>query len=69
MLYDSGNNGYDRRGGEDQQIGYGFFLGFLSLSIGFGMKNHQASIAKPIVQPAIMTQLQSPAIDPFSDSL
>ena len=47
-------------------MGYDFFLCFLSLSIGFGMKNHQASIAKPIVQPIIMTQLQIPAIEKLS---
>ena len=61
MLEDSGD-GEDDAGGEYLQLDYAFFLGFLSLSIGFGMKNHQASTPNPIVQPAIMTQLQSPAI-------
>ena len=61
-MLDNACDGESYAGGEYVQLGYGFFLGFLSLSIGFGMKNHQASIAKPIVQPAIMTQLQSPAI-------
>lgn len=53
----------DYGGGEYLQLGYGFlFLSFLSLAIGFGMKNHQPSTNMPIVQTAIMTQLQNPAI-------
>jgi len=59
-------DGEDYVGGEYSEVGYDFFLCFLSLSIGFGIKNHQASIARPIVQPAIMTQLQIPAIEKFS---
>lgn len=61
MLDDSGD-GEDYAEGEYVRWGYGFFLGFLSFAMGFGMKNHQASMAKPIVQPAIMTQLPSDAI-------
>ena len=49
------------------QLGYGFlFLSFLSLAIGLGMKNHQPSTNMPIVQTAIMTQLQMPAIEKLS---
>jgi len=65
MLEDSGDE-EDCAGGEYLSLSYGFLLCFLSLSIGFGMKNHQASTPIPIVQPAIMTQLQSPAIEKFS---
>jgi hypothetical protein len=61
MLDDSGD-GEDYDGGEYLPLCYSLFLDFLSLSIGFGMKNHQASIAKPTVQPIIMSQLQIPAI-------
>jgi hypothetical protein len=60
---------YDFGGGEDcdeekdLRSGYGFFFTFLpSFAIGFGMKNHQASMPKPIVQPTMMTQLPSDAI-------
>jgi hypothetical protein len=60
---DSSSDGEDYAGGEYVPLGYGFFLCFLSLSIGFGMKNHQASTNIPIVQTAIMTQLQIPAIE------
>ena len=55
-------NGEDRGGGEYLQLGYGFFLSFLSLAIGFGMKNHQPSTIRPIVHPAMMIQLPSGAI-------
>ena len=62
VMLDHSCDGEYYGGGENRQWSYGFFLDFLSLSIGFGMKNHQASIANTIDQPAIMTQLQSPAI-------
>jgi hypothetical protein len=61
-MLDHSCDGEDYVGGESLQVGYGFFLGFLSFAMGFGMKNHQPSTPNPIVQPAIMTQLQSPAI-------
>jgi len=40
-------------------LGYGFFLFFLSLAIGFGKKNHQPSTTTPIAMPAMMSQLPS----------
>jgi hypothetical protein len=55
-------DGEDHGGGEYLYAGYGFFLFFLSLAIGFGMKNHQPSTIIPIVQPAMMIQLPSGAI-------
>lgn len=61
-MLDNSCDGEDDAGGEYSDVGYDFFLCFLSLSIGFGMKNHQPSTNMPIVQTAIMTQLQNPAI-------
>ena len=61
-MLDNSCDDEDYVGGEYVELGYGFFLGFLSLSIGFGIKNHQPSMNIPIVQTAIMTQLQIPAI-------
>lgn len=55
-------DGEDRGEGDDLQLGYGFFLFFLSLAIGFGIKNHQPSTIIPIVQPATMSKLPSGGI-------
>jgi hypothetical protein len=62
VMLDHSCDAEDYGGGKCVQLGYGFFLSFLSFAIGFGMKNHQPSTNMPIVQTAIMTQLQSPAI-------
>ena len=66
VILDPSCDGEDYVGGEYSEVGYDLFLCFLSLSIGFGIKIHQASIARPIVQPILMIQLQIPAIEKLS---